>query len=447
MPLPTVADPVQSPVYAQPLEAARAPAPPQFDPGSPLSVFANSPPRQLSLGLEPQALPAAFGGMPPQEPFFGVDSAGLGRFPLQDGADGSFWTMLPPAGNGSGAFAQSPQYNTSSPPGGNEGGMFASMTPPGLPVQRYHPSPPAANAPPQYNTSSPLQGNAGPRYTPSSLPAGNGGGAFASMPQYTPSSPLQGNAGPQYTPSPLPAGNGGGAFASMPQYNPSSPLQGNAGPQYTPLSPAGPPVRRFNSVSPPPPPPESQYPAMSPLGSAFGMPWSPSAENLSNTRPRYTMPPSEEPRTNMSKLPPSQPGPPYAQTPWVQQASERDELRSKIDQRLKRVESPQPELRSEFEVNDIVRKNNDAQRERYIVEEVNPEQNQIRIRSLAPVPDGRKRPFYRKWHNEKNFRHATPPDEGRAAGGSRHPQPAAYGYRMVIPAHAYAGWQGFVPVW
>jgi hypothetical protein len=149
----------------------------------------------------------------------------------------------------------------------------------------------------------------------------------------------------------------------------------------------------------------------------------------------------------MLKLPPSQPGPPYAQTPWVEQTFGRDELRSKIHERMKRVKSPQPELRSEFEVNNIVRKKKDGESERYIVEDVNPAKHQILIRSLAPVPDGRKRQFYRKWNNEKNFRLATPPDEGRAAGGSRHPQPAAYGYRMVIPAHAYAGWQGFVPVW
>ena len=139
----------------------------------------------------------------------------------------------------------------------------------------------------------------------------------------------------------------------------------------------------------------------------------------------------------MSKLP-----------PWVEQTPDRNELRAKIDKRLKKVKSPQPELRTEFEVNDIVRKKNEyGKSETYIVEDVNPALNQIQIRSLAPIPAGRKRAPYPRWHDEHKFRHATPPDEGRAAGGSRHAQPAAYGYRMVIPAHAYAGWQGFVPVW
>ena len=407
MPLPTGASPVQFPEYAQTLAAAPAPPPPQFNLGSPVSVFANSPPQEQFLGLEQQALPPAFVGMPPQEPFFGLDPAGLGGLPLQGDENGAFWSMLPPAGNGGGAFA-------SSPPAGNGGGAFA----------------PSA----QYHTSSPLQGNEGGafaqslQYHTSSPLQGNEGGAFASSPQYIGlpvrrynSSPPAANAVPKYTQSSPPAAPGGGAFAQVPQYTPSSP---------------------------PPPPPEPQYTALSPPGSAFGMPWSPSEENPSNTRPGYALPPPEETRANMWQLPPSQPGPPYAQTPWVEQTPDRNKLRAKMDERLKKAKSPQPELRSKFEVDDIVRKKDKyKESERYIVEGVNPAMNLIQIRSLAPIPAERKRTPYPRWRQEHQFRHATPPDEGRAAGGSRHAQPAAYGYRMVIPAHAYAGWQGVVPVW
>ena len=115
---------------------------------------------------------------------------------------------------------------------------------------------------------------------------------------------------------------------------------------------------------------------------------------------------------------------------------------------MKKDKSPQPEYHSQFDVGDIVRKKEGkGKSDRYKVTDVNAAQNKIQIRNIDKSPVESKRNAYAIWHQMHDYRRATPPREDQAAGGSRHAQPAAYGYRMVIPAHAYVGWHGYVPVW